>query len=81
MNTGTQADAIDLRNLHDLHNELSPLLEIVETLIDVAMDYEGDSPDHYGRRQVINELLQAQAAQLRSRLDDLCCAYRNEVHP
>lgn len=71
-----------LRLRHDIHNELSPILDTISTLIDVVMDYEGDSPDHYGRRQVINELLQEQATHLRARLDDLCCAYsRNEVQP
>jgi excisionase family DNA binding protein len=64
----TRDGTINIRDLYDIHNELSPMLETIEVLIDLCIDVESD--EH--KTGVLHTVLESEAAKLRNRLDALC---------
>ena len=79
----TRPEAITLHALHDIHNELSPLLTDIEVLLDLCQDCEGDSSQARARASTLHTVLVVLVGQLRIQLDTLCNPYRGtrEVQP
>jgi hypothetical protein len=76
--TDTRPKAITRDDLHHIHNELSPILERIEILLEICFDAESDER----KTSVLHAVLESEVAQLRSRLDDVCSTdSRHEVQP
>ena len=64
----TRPEAITLHALHDIRNELSPLLTDIEVPLDLCQDCEGDSSQARARASTLHTVLVVLVGQLRIQL-------------
>jgi hypothetical protein len=73
---------LDLREIHhdvpqlnalEVHNQLNPLVDWIQVLLDLCIDQQdGSTSESEHRQMVLCDVLDTEVARLRERLDTLC---------